>query len=111
LLFFSVNVHHPLYRFASWLHAAWNAAGIHLEVGPFADHTVHLTLNDVRRLLSAVPVRIVTERDGIAEARAAARAGPPRHAGDRLKRVFFKNARYEVVAVRNPQPPTTLPNE
>jgi len=102
LLYFSVNVHHPVYRLASSLHAAWNAAGIHLEIGPFADHTVHLTLDDARGMLRSLPLRIVMERDGIAEARAAARATPPRHPGDHLKRLFFKNARYEAVALRQP---------
>jgi len=100
LLYFSVNVHHAVYRVASSLHAAWNAAGIPFEIGPFADHTVHLTLDGARRMLHSLPLRLVTERDGIANARAAARATPPRHVGDRLKRLFFKNARYEVVAVR-----------
>jgi SAM-dependent methyltransferase len=100
LLYFSVNVHHPFYRYASWTHAACNMAGVPLEIGPFADHTVHLTLADVRRLLRALPLRIVFERDGIDAARTAARVMPPRHFGDRLKRLFFKNARYEVLAVR-----------
>ena len=36
----------------------------------------------------------------IDEARARARKQPARHVGDRLKRVFFKNALYEVVAQR-----------
>ena len=35
-----------------------------------------------------------------AEARALARRRPPRHAGDRLKRLFFKNALYELIAER-----------
>jgi SAM-dependent methyltransferase len=100
LLYFSVNVHHPFYRYASWAHAAWNTAGVHLEIGPFADHTVHLTLDEARQLLRALPVRVISERDGINTSRAAARATPPRHAGDRLKRLFFKNARYEAIAVR-----------
>jgi SAM-dependent methyltransferase len=110
LLYFSVNVHHPFYRYASWAHAACNIAGVPLEIGPFADHTVHLTLADVRQLLRALPFRIVFERDGIDAARTAARVIPPRHFGDRLKRLFFKNARYEVLAVRQAEPgrPTTI---
>ena len=100
LLYFSVNVHHPFYRYASWTHAACNTAGVHLEIGPFADHTVHLTLDDARQLLRALPLRILFERDGIDAARTAARATPPRHLDDRFKRLFFKNARYEVLAVR-----------
>lgn len=99
-LFFSVNVHHPVYRIASSLYGAWHAAGIPFEVGPFADHTVHFTPAAARRLLDALPLRIVWADDGLAKARLAARETRPRHVGDRLKRVFFKNARYEVVAVR-----------
>jgi SAM-dependent methyltransferase len=104
LLYFSVNVHHPFYRYASWTHAACNMAGVPLEIGPFADHTVHLTPADIRRLLRPLPLRIVFERDGIDAARTAARVMPPRHFGDRLKRLFFKNARYEVLAVRQTEP-------
>ena len=37
---------------------------------------------------------------GIQGRRAKARKRPPRHIGDRLKRVFFKNALYELVARR-----------
>src|SRR5262245_44429196 len=51
LLYFSVNVHHAFYRYASWTHAACNMAGVPLEIGPFAGHPVHLTLPAVRRLL------------------------------------------------------------
>jgi SAM-dependent methyltransferase len=104
LLYFTVNVHHPFYRYAAWTHAACNMAGVPLEIGPFADHTVHLTLADVRRLLKALPLQIVFERDGIDAAREAARVMPPRHFGDRLKRLFFKNARYEILAVRQAEP-------
>jgi len=35
---------------------------------------------------------------GVAAAKEEWRTVPPRHAGDRLKRVFFKNARFELVA-------------
>ncbi len=100
LLYFTVNVHHPVYSLAATLHAGWRAAGLPFEVGPFADHTVHLTLPRARRLLQDLPLRILSERHDIAESRARARARPPRHLGDRLKRVFFKNALYEVVATR-----------
>jgi len=102
LLYFTVNVHHPVYAAAARLHAACNAAGLHVEVGPFADHTVHLTLPAARALFDGVPLRAVEESAAIAAARRAARVRPPRHAGDRLKRVFFKNARYELVAEREP---------
>lgn len=99
-LYFTVNVHHPIYRVASWAYGASRAVGSPVEIGPFADHTVHLTLGAARRLVHDLPVRVWLERDGVVEARALARQTPPRHLGDRLKRLFFKNARYEAVAVK-----------
>ncbi|PYS98733.1 MAG: hypothetical protein DMF65_10010 [Acidobacteria bacterium] len=102
LLYFTVNFHHPVYSMAARLHAAWNAAGLRFEIGPFADHTVHLTLDAARRLFDDVPLRVLGQRDNADEAKALARRLRPRHAGDRLKRAFFKNALYEVVAEREP---------
>jgi SAM-dependent methyltransferase len=102
LLYFTVNFHHPVYSVAARLHAAWNAAGLRFEVGPFADHTVHLTLDAARRLFDGLPLRPLSERHDAGEAKALARERPARHAGDRLKRIFFKNALYEVVAEREP---------
>ena len=89
LLYFTVNVHHVVYFIAARLHAAWNAAGLQVEIGPFADHTVHLTLEGARRLFEGLPPRIVKERANIAEAKALARSCPPRHGGDRLKNSIF----------------------
>jgi len=100
LLYFTVNVHHPVYAYAAAAHAAWNAAGLPFEIGPFADHTVHLTLERARALFRPLPLQILRERHNIDEARALARRRPPRHPGDRLKRIFFKNALYELIAER-----------
>ena len=102
LLYFTVNFHHAVYSAASRLHGAWNAAGLRFEVGPFADHTVHLTLDGARSLFRGLPLRVLSERGDVAEAKLAARQRPPRHAGDRLKRLFFKNALYELLAERQP---------
>ncbi|HEX7957479.1 MAG TPA: class I SAM-dependent methyltransferase [Pyrinomonadaceae bacterium] len=102
LLYFTVNFHHAVYSAAARLHAAWNAAGLPWEVGPFADHTVHLTHAAARALFRGLPLRLISERGDVGEAKARARALPPRHAGDRLKRLFFKNALYELVAEREP---------
>jgi SAM-dependent methyltransferase len=102
LLYFTVNFHHPVYSVAARLHAAWNAAGLRFEIGPFADHTVHLTLGGARELLTGLPLRAVSERHNEDEAKSLARRRTPRHAGDRLKRLFYKNALYEVIAVREP---------
>ncbi|HST50658.1 MAG TPA: methyltransferase domain-containing protein [Pyrinomonadaceae bacterium] len=102
LLYFTVNFHHAFYSVAARLHSAWNAAGLRFEIGPFADHTVHLTLDSARSLFEGLPLRVLAERDNTAEAKALARKRRPRHAGDRLKRILFKNALYELVAERLP---------
>lgn len=110
VLYFTVNVHHPVYRVASWMHAGWASLGIPVEIGPFADHTVHLTLRQARRLVQSLPVRVVLERDGVAAARSRDRSRPPRHLGDRFKRLFVKNARYQVVA-RKLAPSSSSPSD
>ena len=100
LLYFTVNIHHPLYSVAAGMHSSWRAIGLPYEIGPFADHTTHLTLTSATDLFRHLPVEILSEKSNIDEACARARKQPARHLGDRLKRVFFKNALYEVVARR-----------
>lgn len=100
LLYFTVNVHHPVYAVAAGLHSGWHGLGIPYEIGPFADHTTHLTLPAAADLFKELPLEILREKSNIDEARARARKQPARHMGDRLKRVFFKNALYELVARR-----------
>jgi len=100
LLYFTVNVHHPLYAVAASVHSGWRAAGVPFEIGPFADHTTHLTVTAANKLFARLPLQILSEKTNLDETRARGRTQPPRHAGDRLKRVFFKNALYEVVARR-----------
>ena len=98
LLFFTVNVHHALYSVAAQAHSTWRAAGLPIEIGPFADHTAHLTPGAARQMFSGLPVRVLSEKHGIAEAKERARKVSPRHLGDRLKRLFYKNALFEIVA-------------
>ena len=100
LLYFTVNFHHAIYAVAAGLHSGWRGLGIPYEIGPFADHTTHLTLPRAAELFRDLPLEILSEKSNIEEARALARKRPARHMGDRLKRVFFKNALYEVVARR-----------
>lgn len=100
LLYFTVNVHHPVYTVAAGLHSGWRSLGIPYEIGPFADHTTHLTLPAAVELFKELPLEILSEKSNIDETRARARKQHARHMGDRLKRVFFKNALYEVVARR-----------
>lgn len=100
LLYFTVNVHHRVYAIAAGMHSSWRAVGMPYEVGPFADHTTHLTLDAAQDLFRGLPLQILSSRSNVDEARARARKQPARHMGDRLKRIFFKNALYEVVARR-----------
>jgi SAM-dependent methyltransferase len=101
LLYFTVNVHHPVYSLASALHNCWNTLGVPYEIGPFADHTVHLTLKRARALFSDLPFNVLQEHAYLNEARQMSRRSRPRHPADRIKRLFFKNALFEVIAVRN----------
>jgi SAM-dependent methyltransferase len=100
LLYFTVNIHHPVYAIAAGVHSGWRAVGVPYEVGPFADHTTHLTLEAAENLFENLPLKILSATNNVAESRARARKQAPRHVGDRLKRVFFKNALYEVIARR-----------
>ena len=103
LLYFAVNVHHPFYAIASTLHHWWNALGVPYEITPFADHTVHFTLGEARNLFNGLPLEVLHERNYIAETKERTRRARARHPGDRIKRIFFKNALFEVVAVRQPE--------
>jgi len=100
LLYFTVNIHHPVYAVAAGVHSSWRAVGLPYEVAPFADHTTHLTLEAAEDLFQNVPLQILSTKNNVDEARARAQKQTPRHVGDRLKRVFFKNALYEVIARR-----------
>ena len=100
LLYFTVNVHHPVYAVAASVHSGWRALGVPFEIGPFADHTTHFTIAAASRLFAGLPLQILSDSTHLDEARARARKQPPRHLGDRFKRLFFKNALYELIARR-----------
>jgi SAM-dependent methyltransferase len=102
LLYFTVNVHHPVYNIASSLHAGWRALGIKFEITPFADHTVHLTPQSAQKLFEGLPLRIVDRSENIEGTKRLARIRAPRNLGDLLKRLFYKNALFEMIAVREP---------
>jgi len=101
LLYFTVNVHHPIYHWAATVHAAWRAIGLPPEITPFADHTVHLTPAAARRLFARLPFKPLAEADDVEEVKQRG-PGQVRHLGDRLKHLFYKNARYELIAERLP---------
>ena len=96
LFYFTVNTHHPIYALASRVHGAWTDLGIRREIGPFADHTFHLTLSRAQGLFQGLPFRVLQETNNIGEAKLIAK-----QERDLLKRLIFKNALYEVVAVRS----------
>ena len=100
LLYFTVNVHHPIYALASHVHGAWNALGVKYEIGPFADHTAHLRLDDARGLFDSLPLRILAEHSNVEEAKTFAKRSKRRHLADFGKQIFFKNALYSVIAER-----------
>lgn len=100
MLYFTVNTHHPIYHWAATAHAGWRGLGIPFEITPFADHTVHLTGRAARRLFDGLPLRFVHQSHAVEEAKQVGRAQAARHLGDWLKRYFFKNARWKVIAVK-----------
>jgi ubiquinone/menaquinone biosynthesis C-methylase UbiE len=100
ILYFTVNFHHPIYDLASRLHGIWNAAGLHFEITPFADHTVHLTRRGAASLIAEKHLRIAQSSGNVREAKRRGNKTAVRHVGDFLKKLFFKNAQYEVVAIR-----------
>jgi SAM-dependent methyltransferase len=101
ILYFTVNVHHPIYDAASRAHGFWNAAGLKLELSAFADHTVHLTDAKIRSVFADQPLRIIEQSSTVAETKKAQRRLPLRNADALLKKIFFKNALYAVIAVKD----------
>ncbi len=98
LLYFTVNIHHPIYNFASHLHGAWNAVGIKLELSAFADHTIHLTEERIASAFAGQPLDIVTRRSTIGETRSSQRSAKISSPDSLLKNMFFKNALFELIA-------------
>lgn len=104
LLYFTVHVHHPLYGVLSDLQLLAFALHVPVEVGAFADHTVHFTPGAAGRLFEGLPLDVLEQSVDVAAALRAARRARPRHPGDRLKRHLFKNATFELVARKRASP-------
>ncbi len=100
VLYFEVNIHHWLYHAAATLHAGWRALGVPFEITPFADHTYHFTRSAAARLFDGLPLQLASEADTIAEETRRQRSAKLGHPSDLLKRVFYKNATYEVIAMK-----------
>lgn len=101
VLFFTVNVHHPIYDAASRAHGLWNAIGLKIELSAFADHTVHLTESKISSFFEKLPLRIVSQDSTVTQTRKAQRNSPLRNPDALLKKVFFKNALYTVIAIKS----------
>lgn len=100
LLYFTVNVHHPFYSFASGLHGFWNALGIPLELSAFADHTVHFTPEAVSRIFSELPLEILEQKNNVAETKRNQKQAKASNFDAALKKLFYKNALFELTAIR-----------
>jgi SAM-dependent methyltransferase len=98
LLFFTVNVHHQVYAWASRAVATLEGAGVAVPIAAFADHTVHLTPDAASALFTGLPLDIVETNCE----RRSRRGGQTRRPADLITALFFKNALFHVVAVRTP---------
>jgi ubiquinone/menaquinone biosynthesis C-methylase UbiE len=100
LLYFTVNVHHPIYQIASNMHGLWNALGIKFELSPFADHTIHFTETRVLQVFDSLPFDIIEQYSTIDELKKNNRLSNSTGIEGRLKKLFFKNALLEIIAFR-----------
>jgi SAM-dependent methyltransferase len=100
LMYFTVNVHHPIYELASRAHGWWNAAGLKVELSAFADHTVHFTEDAIRNEFKRPELQIIEQSSDVDEIRRKQRSAIRFHPDSVLKAAFFKNANYEVIAFR-----------
>ncbi|MEO7658566.1 MAG: class I SAM-dependent methyltransferase, partial [Pyrinomonadaceae bacterium] len=100
LLYFTVNIHHPLYSLASHAHGAWNALGLKLELSAFADHTVHFTEKQISQAFDKLPLAIVERSATVDQTKAAYRNSKEFDPDTLLKKLFFKNALFELIAIK-----------
>lgn len=100
LLYFTVNIHHPFYDKASRFYGGLRNIGLPFEVSPFADHTVHLTEQAITSVFAKLPLEIVQSSSNAAGPRAAQRTSRKLDPDSLLKKMFFKNAIYEVIAFK-----------
>lgn len=100
LLYFTVNVHHPIYQIASDLHGFWNSIGIKYEISPFADHTIHFSEEKVLDVFAHLPFNILEQNSTVNDLKEKNHRSKPKGIEERLKNVFYKNAQLEIIAVR-----------
>lgn len=100
LLYFTVNVHHRFYDGASRLYGSLRNIGFPAEIGPFSDHTVHFTEDAISGFFASLPLKLVQKGSNVAEVRRAQRRSGAWNADGILKRIFFKNATFEAIALK-----------
>lgn len=100
LLYFTVNIHHPIYEYVSKAHGAWHALGVPFDISPFVDHTNHFTEDDMKRVFARLPLKIFQQNSTVEETKAKYRGLKAQNNEQRLKKIFFKNALFELVAVK-----------
>lgn len=77
-----------------------NAIGLKLVLSAFADHTVHLTEKRIAGVFAKLPLKIIQQNSTINTTKAAQRASKSINPDTLLKKLFFKNALFEVVTER-----------
>jgi SAM-dependent methyltransferase len=101
LLYFTVNVHHRVYAWAARAARLLEDAGVAVPIEDFADHTAQLTPDAARALFAGLPLAIVQTHFQARRRRGGWRG---RRATDVITALFFKNALFQLVAVRTPSP-------
>lgn len=100
LIYFTVNIHHPVYEIVSKVHGMWNALGIRIELSPFADHTVHFSEKWIREEFDELPLEILSRSNNIAEKRSQLRKNFSLKPAALMRAAFFKNALFEAIAIK-----------
>lgn len=96
VLYLTVHVHHRLYGAVSRVHGALRAIGIPIAIGPFDDHTVHLSEKEARRIFAARRELEVVSSSIVRRDRSEHRSAPIRA----LVATLPKNMLWEVIARR-----------
>lgn len=99
VLYLTVDVHHRVYWWMGRTYNLFFRMGLRGKVPAFPDHPYHFVDRYVLRLLTDCRLRVVT-----GGGRQSSRPNPPSNAAatgiqGRMKKLFFKNCRLELIAV------------
>ncbi len=99
VLFFTIDVHHRVYGWLGILYNLLFQTGLRLVVPAFPPHPFHFSKLRIQRLLQKNRFRIVWQTTGEGTRSPAHTRGAKGAARDLFKRLFWKNRRWEMVAV------------